>query len=919
MKGGLALAGAMLVLAFVACPGPDNEPEKNSAVTVGNFQATVSTIPNAAVTGTKGDYISKAEWGSLDTKNDIDAEQRGTLNFTGSAFANTNDFVFKTTGLARGAVVTYAYIASGTDIPGSFVNINTATKLANNGTVYFRIVSENGANTVYYCFTVSGLAATGADPASTTITNVVIGGSPSVNATPLSSIDATPTAACNVPINNATANNISLSITKGNASQTVNWYYSAGTAPADEEITGAFTGDTTNVSAVIKASGGVAHADRVYIKVVSMDKSATSYYGYIIGVGNTAELDSLTLGTGDDSALGPTRGATWTAAALYDHDIQDEQPVAGFALSATAKEQGTVSFIYSTTAIASAPAANDARWQTPPPATVTLRDQGANYLYFKVVSYNTLTTAYYRVRVLLKSKGVVYYGRPKINGSTLDPLWADDVWNNEWPFDISRNNTAESIPAANFYRFNNTVNGTYEDNGFGHTAGKARAYWDDTGLYIYAQMDYLDYYADAADKTISKSTTRTTTLSGPGTASSSAHTLDSLEIYTNERYQAHKAGDFGNQFRIAPTAVGSGDATGTDSHISGEANNLTDFTNSGNYFSWVRKSGGKEVGYSVLAHVPWGFQDDPDASNVFDETTKLVKAQALTGPTIGMELQINACTPTTTSTARDAILTWNGVTGQSYQQVRYYGVATLAMGSGRERDPDALIDAKAIPLAAPRGGGTPATVINASQYTGTVTWSPTATTFAYETSYTATVTLKAKGGYTLAGLTENFGFTVAGSTSITNTAAGVVTVVFPATLAPWTPTGDYTVDLSTLTVKNETAFPGQYGSFTINLPAFPATFEIGKYTAFTITAKFFDNDGEMSGDTNYGHGQIAFMRDSTTIGVQYNLGGQTANRAFSAMDTPLDASGGNPNALQVQNSSADVKFIEITSIVFHVD
>jgi hypothetical protein len=47
--------------------------------------------------------------------------------------------------------------------------------------------------------------------------------------------------------------------------------------------------------------------------------------------------------------------------------------------------------------------------------------------------------------------------------------------------------------------------------------------------------------------------------------------------------------------------------------------------------------------------------------------------------------------------------------------------------------------------------------------------------------YTATITLTAKTGYTLTGVTANF-FTVAGATSVSNSAdSGVVTAVFPAT------------------------------------------------------------------------------------------------------------------------------------------
>ena len=68
-----------------------------------------------------------------------------------------------------------------------------------------------------------------------------------------------------------------------------------------------------------------------------------------------------------------------------------------------------------------------------------------------------------------------------------------------------------------------------------------------------------------------------------------------------------------------------------------------------------------------------------------------------------------------------------------------------------------------------------------SEYTGTVTWSPTvATTFAASTVYTATITLTPTTGYTLTGVAADF-FTVDGIA--TTQTGGVVTAVFPATAA----------------------------------------------------------------------------------------------------------------------------------------
>jgi uncharacterized repeat protein (TIGR02543 family) len=85
-------------------------------------------------------------------------------------------------------------------------------------------------------------------------------------------------------------------------------------------------------------------------------------------------------------------------------------------------------------------------------------------------------------------------------------------------------------------------------------------------------------------------------------------------------------------------------------------------------------------------------------------------------------------------------------------------------------------------IVAPVTGATPSLAgISTDQYTGTIMWYPTASTFQEGVSYTASVVLTPKSGYTFEGVNAN-SFVVAGASSVTNTAnSGVVTVVFPAT------------------------------------------------------------------------------------------------------------------------------------------
>ncbi|MFA9466589.1 MAG: Ig domain-containing protein [Velocimicrobium sp.] len=82
----------------------------------------------------------------------------------------------------------------------------------------------------------------------------------------------------------------------------------------------------------------------------------------------------------------------------------------------------------------------------------------------------------------------------------------------------------------------------------------------------------------------------------------------------------------------------------------------------------------------------------------------------------------------------------------------------------------------------PQTGDTPTSAITeTTQYTGVISWSPNDSIFLPNTSYTATVTLLPKPGYTLIGVTAN-SFIITGATTVKNTKdSGVITVVFPET------------------------------------------------------------------------------------------------------------------------------------------
>lgn len=86
-------------------------------------------------------------------------------------------------------------------------------------------------------------------------------------------------------------------------------------------------------------------------------------------------------------------------------------------------------------------------------------------------------------------------------------------------------------------------------------------------------------------------------------------------------------------------------------------------------------------------------------------------------------------------------------------------------------------------ISVPVAGEKPVYNVKGEQFTGTVTWAPDLidSKFGPLKSYTATITLTPKVGYTLSGVATNF-FTVEGATSVSNASnSGVVTATFPKT------------------------------------------------------------------------------------------------------------------------------------------
>ena len=167
----------------------------------------------------------------------------------------------------------------------------------------------------------------------------------------------------------------------------------------------------------------------------------------------------------------------------------------------------------------------------------------------------------------------------------------------------------------------------------------------------------------------------------------------------------------------------------------------------------------------------------------------------------------------------------------------------------------------------PVTGATPVTTITESdQYTGTVTWNTSPVTFASNTIYTATITLTAKTGYTLTGVSANL-FTVAGtSTPATNSQnSGVISAVFPVTAttinvaaisgatAPAvtaTPVSSIVATSSYTATISWSPSPVTFASSTVYTATITLTPKTG-YTLAGVPANFFTVSGTSTPATNF--------------------------------------------------------------------
>jgi len=451
----------------------------------------------------------------------------------------------------------------------------------------------------------------------------------------------------------------------------------------------AFTGKTGRPGDFASATTHTfADGDFIYVKVTAENGVDISYYKIEVQIGRDATLKSVKVGDAEADKLG-TPQTTWTGNWGNSTSTQrgtcqanERMPADGFEVEILANDSEAEVVWARTDPRGSASATT--KYPEPDPydgSSPFKFPPDTSDIIIKVTSSNGANTNWYQVRLITKSYGVIYKGTPIIKASSekyIDPIWnqADKFTdeNNGW-LDVSRLNVNEPY---------NTWFGLEWGR---HTTAKAKVLWDDDGLYVYWDVDFKDYKTtETGDTQI-----RTATLSGaassytPGTdvtvagnsVPSDAHQYDSVEFFVNERWQAQKTGNYGNQYRSGlPNADGTIWLSGEKGNAPADFNPITAFQIAKKVSAWIKKDGDKEIGYVIIMGVPWvhyGTDDDL----VFDAEKKVKP-----GAEVGLELQVNAATRTVSGNPRDGILTWNGVTSQAYQNVKSFGIVTLLTTKG---------------------------------------------------------------------------------------------------------------------------------------------------------------------------------------------------------------------------------------------
>ena len=206
------------------------------------------------------------------------------------------------------------------------------------------------------------------------------------------------------------------------------------------------------------------------------------------------------------------------------------------------------------------------------------------------------------------------------------------------------------------------------------------------------------------------------------------------------------------------------------------------------------------------------------------------------------------------STAYTAVITLTGINGctaagtaADFFIVAGASAVTSPANSGRitatfpptQAVPPAVVSRNDIPgIAVPVVGDAPLSgeLVNSTQYAGTVEWSPAHPAFQAGTSYTATITLTAKTGYTFTGVAADF-FIVEWASAASNGAnSGIVTAEFTSAIVAFKANGGNPVDPVDTFVAYRIPRP--------EYPVLGEKYDLGDsvYSDFTFAGWFYDDE-----------------------------------------------------------------------------
>ncbi|WP_461255371.1 sugar-binding protein [Treponema sp. R80B11-R83G3] len=590
------------------------------------------------------DPISQAD---LTDSNFSDPKYTGTVYMNDEASLAT---ITVTVTVSAKATATFG-LASGFDVPSEYSADTTLPRVSLGQALYVKVTAENGSVN-YYRFSILLLS----DNA--TLRTLVVEGVDAELGSPGTTWNAQGITNGTLALSNSLKTDAHVEGTPGFSRATVEY--------ALMTTSGQPTGFSANSTYTF------ADGNTFWVKVTAENGQRFNFYKFSVQIGRDATLKSLTIGESAASRLGSskTSWSTFTAAQRGACQTDELMPPEGFSITIESTDsEATVTW--------ASIGMDEYTSNTPPTFEAHTAGELFNFppdqsdVAVKVVSANTNVTRYYRIRIVTKSWAPVYKGTPSLvdpddenNKQYIDPIWGDEEW-----LDISRVNTAEDYA------------GWFATEAGQHTTARAKALWDDDGLWVYWDVDFKDYN-DGADKVRTASRSGAASTYSPGTdvtvssnsVPSDAHTRDSVELFINERFQSYKVGNYGNQYR-----VGLPNATDGTIWLSGEKGNPPDnpYFNSITQFQidkkvnvWIKMDGAKQTGYVVIMRAQWVKKyAAADINTVFDADGKVID-----GANVGLELQVNACS---SETVRDGILTWNGVTSQAYTQVRSFGIITL--------------------------------------------------------------------------------------------------------------------------------------------------------------------------------------------------------------------------------------------------